>query len=220
MFKQFFKNWNNTDLITQSVNDSHELFKIAEEMFKLTKAKYGKKIMTDTEELGEEIKKKDYLLNHYDKSIRKKIYEHVILSEKEDQELYTSLILFSIVGDIERLGYYTKNMFEVLTLADLSDKVMNVNLKSMLDNIENLFSKTIEAYKASNVSNAKEINDEYFKYKTELDEIIEKLIVKNDFINPAAYALFFRFLKRIGAHLMHISTSISNPIDQIGYYVD
>ena len=111
-------------------------------------------------------------------------------------------------------------MFEVLTLADLNDEIMNANFDSMLENIENLFSKTIEAYKASDVSIAKEINDEFFKIKTELDEIIEKLIVKNDFINPAAYALFFRFLKRIGAHLMHISTSISNPIDQIGYYID
>ena len=220
MFKQFFKNWNNTDLITQSVNDSHEMFKMAQEMFQFAKVKYGKKIATDTEELGEEIKKKDYLLNHYDKSIRKKIYEHVALSEKDDQELYTSLILFSIVGDIERLGDYTKNMFEVLILADLSDKTMNVNVERMLENIDNLFSRTIEAYRASNIATAKEINDEYFKYKTELDEIIEKLIVENEYVSPAAYALFFRFLKRIGAHLMHISTSISNPIDQIGYYVD
>ena len=220
MFKEFFKKWNDSDLLTQSVNDSHEMFKIALEMFELTKSKCCKKIESDTEELVEEIKKKDYLLNHYDKSIRKKIYEHVALSEKEDQELYTSLMLFSIVGDIERLGDYTKNMFEVITSADLSDEKMNAILKRMFENIDNLFTKTIKAYKVSEVSVAKEINDEYFKYKTELDEIIEKLIVENDFTSPAAYALFFRFLKRVGAHLMHISTSISNPIDQIGYYVD
>ena len=220
MLKEFFKKWNDSDLLTQSVNDSHEMFKLALEMFELTKNKCCRKLESDTEELGEEIKKKDYLLNHYDKSIRKKIYEHVILSEKEDQELYTSLILFSIVGDIERLGDYTKNMFEVITSANLSDEKMNTNLKRMFENIGGLFTKTIEAYKASEMSIAKEINDEYFKYKTELDEIIEKLIVKNDFTSPAAYALFFRYLKRVGAHLMHISTSISNPIDQIGYYVD
>jgi phosphate uptake regulator len=180
MFKEFFKNWNTTDLLTQSVNDSHEMFKIALEMFELTKSKCCKKVESGTEELGDEIKQKDYLLNHYDKSIRKKIYEHIILSEKEDQELYTSLILFSIVGDIERLGDYIKNMFEVITSADLTDAKLNADLNGMFTNIGNLFTKTIKAYKESEVSIAKEINDEYFKYKTELDEIIEKLIVKND----------------------------------------
>lgn len=220
MFKEFFKNWNTTDLLTQSVNDSHEMFKISLEMFKMIENKYCKKTDIGTDELGEKIKKKDYLLNHYDKSIRKKIFEHLTLSEKDDQELYTSLILFSIVGDIERLGDYNKNMFEVVSSADLSDEKLNEDLKKMFKNIGDMFSKTIEAYKASEVTVAKEINDEYFEYKTEIDRIIEDLITNKGYTSTAAYALFFRFLKRIGAHLMHISTSVSNPIDQIGYYID
>jgi hypothetical protein len=64
MFKEFFKNWTTTDLLTQAVNDSHEMFKMALEMFELTKSKCCIKIENDNIELGEDIKKKDYLLNH------------------------------------------------------------------------------------------------------------------------------------------------------------
>ena len=220
MFKEFFKLWNNADLLTQAVNDSHEMLKIAVSMLNLIDADYTKLKPQEFEELGDEVKKKDYLLNHYDKSIRKKIYEHLILSEKDGQELYTSLVLFTIVSDIERMGDYIKNMFEVRSTAEMKDEQLDKKLNTMFRNIHALFVKTVEAYKASEESTAKEINDEYFKYKQEIDEIIDDIMAKNDYNNPVGYALYFRFMKRIGAHLMHISTSISNPIDKIGYYID
>ncbi|MBN2789680.1 MAG: hypothetical protein JXR69_05785 [Candidatus Delongbacteria bacterium] len=219
MFKEFFKNWNASNLLTQSVNDSHEMFKIALKMYKITIESIAKKDI-DYEELGENIKKDDYLLNHYDKSIRKKIFEHISLNEKEDQELYTSMILFSLVGDIERIGDYIKNIYEIISKAKLLDDNMNSEVQQMFKNIDNLFEKTIKAYQSSDLQTAKEINDDYFKYKKKIDTLVDILINDENITGAAGYALLFRYLKRIGAHLMHISSSISNPIDKIGYYID
>lgn len=220
MFKEFFKLWNSTDLLTQAVNDSHEMLKISQDMFNLIDVKYSDLKKEELSELGEKVKKKDYLLNHYDKSIRKKIYEHLTLSEKDDQELYTSLALFSIVGDIERIGDYIKNMHEVKSAAEMNDEQLNLFINTMFKNMHALFIKTVKAYKGSEEQTAKEINNEFFKYKNEINDKIDILIVNNDYKNSAGYALFLRYLKRVGAHLMHISSSISNPIDKIGYYLE
>jgi len=219
MFKEFFKLWNAADLLTQSVNDSHEMLKIASEMFNIIDGNFTDINKDKLAQLKKEVRKKDYLLNHYDKSIRKKIYEHLVLRDKENQELYTSLVIFNIVGDVERIGDYIKNIYEVISVAELKDDHLNIFVNTMYNNIQELFKNTVMAYRDSEEEKAKEINDNFFVYKKEINEMLNKLIIKNDYNNPAGYALLLRYLKRIGAHLMHISTSISNPIDKIGYYV-
>ena len=53
------------------------------------------------------------------------------------------------------------------------------------------------------------------------DEIVGDLVASPDpQLSPSdavATALYTRYLKRIGAHLMNIATSIVNPFERIGF---
>lgn len=220
IFNELFKLWNKNDLLTQSVNDSKEMMEVAYEMFEIV----TKKLMNGShdEEL-EKIRKMDYLLNHFERSIRKKVFEHLTVNEKEEQHLYSAVLLITIVSNIERLGDYCKNIAEI---AELRDKMviedLNLTVKSYIQTVRTMFRQTISAYKKTDSTIAQKVNNSYNDFKSDADKLITKLASqerKNN-ENFVVYVLFFRYMKRLSSHLMHITTSITNPIDKIGYRPD
>ena len=223
MFKEFFNLIKKQDLLTQALNDSYEMSSIALEMFNLV----AEMIFADlkvkvSEDEVEEVKKKDYLLNHFDRSIRKKVFEHVIVNEKSDQEIYTSLTLITIVQNLERLGDYSKNLNE---MAEIKHVLRSEEYNKLIENYSNILKKmyldTFKSFKQADEVLATAVIDEHFKFKSEIDDKLIELAIKepNMNVNYVAYALMLRYFKRISAHLMNIATSITNPIDKIGYYV-
>ena len=223
MFKEFFNLINRKDLLTQALNDSYEMSAIAMEMFDLvTEMIFNDLSIKVSEEQVEEVKKKDYLLNHFDRSIRKKVFEHVIVNEKSDQELYTAFTLITIVQNLERLGDYSKNLNEIAEIKHVlkSDKC-NLLIGSYVKILKKMYKDTFRSFKKADIELASSVIDEHFRFKSELDDKLIELATKepDPTINFVTYALMLRYFKRISAHLMNVATSITNPIDKIGYYV-
>lgn len=223
MFKEFFNLIKRQDLLTQALNDSYEMSSIALEMFNLvTEMIFADlKAKVSVDEI-EEVKKKDYLLNHFDSSIRKKVFEHVVVNEKPDQEIYTSLTLITIVQNLERLGDYSKNLNEIAEIKyALISSEYNQLAENYADILKKMYKDTFNSFKKADEEIASEVIDGHFKFKSELDDKLIELAIKepDGKTNYVIYALVFRYFKRISAHLMNIATSITNPIDKIGYYV-
>ena len=196
---------------------------IAVEMFDLvTEMLFSDISVKVSDEQVEEVKKKDYLLNHFDRSIRKKVFEHVIVNEKPDQELYTAFTLITIVQNLERLGDYSKNLNEIAEIKYVlkSDKC-NQLIKNYVEILKKMFKDTFRSFKKADIELATAVIDVHFDFKSKIDENLIELATKepNTEINYVTYALILRYFKRISAHLMNIATSITNPIDKIGYYV-
>jgi phosphate uptake regulator len=223
MLKEFFKMLSSNDLLTQAVNDANEMFSIANEMFDLvTNMIFADPAEKVSEDQIEEVKKKDYLLNHFDRSIRKKVFEHVIVNEKPDQELYTSFTLITIVQNLERLGDYSKNINEIAEVKHvLKSEEYNSLLKKYVEILKKMYKDTFRSFKQADTETATEVIDVHFKFKSEMDDKLIELATKepDPAINYVTYALMLRYFKRISAHLMNVATSITNPIDKIGYYV-
>jgi len=220
IFNELFKMWNRADLMSQAMTDSHEMIDVAYRMFTTVKGMIREGA---GKELFEEVKKEDYLLNHFEKSIRKKVFEHVSVNEKGDQDLYSAILLATIVGDIERLGDYCKNMSEVAEVKHLLvDEKMNKKVVEHLENLTVMFKATTKALKNADSTKVASIFDNQFAMKTEIDDCLMELatrkIENNE--NFVAYALLFRYMKRVGAHLKNIASSMTNPIDMIGYYME
>ena len=220
IFNDLFKMWNKKDLMSQALNDSHEMIDVAYEMFIAVK---GMLFNGCEPEIHEEVKKKDYLLNHFEKSIRKKVFEHISINKKGEQDLYTGVLLATIVGNIERLGDYCKNISEVAEIKKmLTDEELNKKTIKYLDTLDSMFKSTVIALKDADSLKVEKVFDQQFAMKTEIDECLMELATRKieNNQNYVAYALLFRFMKRLGAHLKNISSSMSNPIDMIGYYVE
>lgn len=223
MLKQFFKMLSKQDLLTQALNDTHEMAEISFRLYELALRQTFEQPETalTTEDI-EKVRKKDFLLNHFEKSIRKKVFEHIAINDKEEQQLATAFILTTIVNNIERIGDYSKNISEIAEIKYvLKDADWNVKLKDYSEKIKEIFQDTLNAFKNADYDLARKVIDVHFEIKSRINEDLVVIATKEPplTVNYAAYALFLRYSKRISSHLMNIASSITNPIDKIGYYV-
>jgi phosphate uptake regulator len=168
-----------------------------------------------------ETKKKDKIVNKYEREVRRKVITH--LSVQGGSDLAAGMVLVTIIIDIERIGDYTKN---ILDLASLHiPKLESVEYLEKMTEVENavdsLFERTLECLKTSDEEMALQLMDENKGIGKTCDQVINSLI-KDEHSNlsvsdAVSLALYFRYLKRINAHLKNITSSVVNPFDRIGY---
>ncbi len=163
----------------------------------------------------------DKKVNKTEIEIRKKILEHLAFSS-DKSELVPSLIITSIVIDIERIGDYCKNMFELVKLypEELKGHRLLEELRRLASDIEREFDLTYYALMEGDKSKAEEVMRIHGKLSKRCDSIPEEVL--NDVsINKKTgiiLVLLARYLKRVSAHLWNISSSVINPFPKIGYH--
>ena len=140
------------------------------------------------------------------------------------EDIYSGLVLVSIIIDIERLGDYTKNIVE---LAENHPKKLKggkceKDLKKVEKAVIEGFTFVKEAFEEGDTDKANEYLNAYAWVNPLCDEhIINFIKEKIDKINTCdavTLALYFRFLKRLNSHLRNIATSVVNPFHKIGFY--
>jgi len=162
----------------------------------------------------------DKEINQAEMSIRRKVLTHLAASGKD--EINSGLVLTSIVVDIERIGDYTKNIEDLaeeyndtLDACEFEDEVCRIEKI-----IEVFFKKTIIAFTEADKATAKFVTDKYQKISGSCYSLITKLIhgeIQTGVSDAVTLALYLRYLKRTGAHLHNICSSIVNPFHKIGF---
>ncbi|MCK5493490.1 MAG: hypothetical protein KAJ14_10310, partial [Candidatus Omnitrophica bacterium] len=189
----------------------------AEEMFRSV----CKKLIynEDDPELKDKIYSIDKKINELQKDIRKRIVEHLAIQPSVN--IPTSLLLMSVVKDAERLGDYSKNLYEVTTL--LTNPIDPNTFKNLFGNIDNeildFFKETKDAFIQSDENKAISSWDYQKAIKIKCEETIKKLSNSNLSVNEAVcFTLMTRYFKRLTGHLTNIATSVILPIDKLDYY--
>ena len=106
MFKWITEILHSPGLIEQAENIVSDMLEISYNMFQ-----YSMRIVIEKEKEKEDIYAIDKKLNSLEIAVRKKILEH--LSINPSQDITPSLILVTIIVDIERIGDYSKNLIEI-----------------------------------------------------------------------------------------------------------
>jgi phosphate uptake regulator len=134
------------------------------------------------------------------------------------------LILINMVVDIERIGDYAKNILDLAI--NHPDQIISEDIGDELAEVENevkeRFDKTIEAIHTQDAEIAKSLMEGYREQMTGLSDEIVNGVVRGEkeyssVSKTVAVVLYARYLKRIGAHLKNITTTVINPFDSIGY---
>jgi phosphate uptake regulator len=217
MFKNLLAFWKGRDFLSQVLEHFKEMLNDSQEMFESVCRKLINN--EDIPSLEEKIYREDERVNKLEKDIRKRVIEH--LSFQPAIDISACLLLMSVVKDAERLGDYSKNLFEV---TQLLDKPINKDkYLKLFDNIEKkiseLFARTKKAFIESD--EAKAVST--WNYETEIvkrcDEIIEEVAKSNLPVNEAVcFTLIARYYKRISAHLTNIATSVILPLSELDYF--
>ena len=219
MFKQIFELFKSDSLYEQALDECHEMLEIVREMFNES---VNTLRFSDTADIPIDIFAMDKKINEFERDVRRKVMTHLAVSGNED--LGSGLILVSVVIDIERIGDYTKNIYDLALRhpKKLSggeyDKVLTEIEKSTKD----FLNDAIDAFKSQDIDLARKLMQ---NYKTDISavssEIVEGIVSgkSNSFSSEEAGALclYSRYLKRIAAHSRNLVSSIVNPFERIGY---
>jgi len=219
MFKEIFSVLRKEDLLKQALDQAYEMFSKSEMMFKVAidMIMQHKKPDIDIYERDKEINKMEW-------EIRKKVLEHLIVSDKK-QDAAAVLILTSAVIDMERIGDYSKNIFEIADICP-GDNVVDEAHTEFFSDIEaqifEIFRLTRESYMESDAEKAQSAMAMHWSISERCDEMFEKLALEKGLKAEYAviYTLLARYLKRVSSHLKNIASSVANPFPRMGFRTD
>jgi len=176
--------------------------------------------------LFEEVKKDfdpyslDKLVNKREIDIREKILMHMAFGA-DKVDIAPSLSLSSIVIDIERIGDYCKNMYELIEIypEKLQGDDYIAKLREISDEISTEFDVTYVAFKESDEDKADYVMKKHLELNKELEHLLRET-AQNESLKPRKaiiIVLLTRYLKRVSAHLKNIASAIRNPYPKISF---
>lgn len=217
MFKSLISFWKGKDFLSQVIGDFSKMLDNAEEIFSMVSK--GLLENEQPENLKDTVYEIDVKINKLERSIRRRIVEHLTLQPSVDTPM--CLCLMSVVKDAERIGDYTKNLYEVIGLLEkpIDPATFDRFFNGMNDNILKLFKDTKKAFIQEDGEKARETYQLESKLVKECDAILENLSKSDLSTNEGVcYTLIARYFKRVAAHLVNISTSVVLPVDRLDYY--
>ena len=220
IFNDVVSLWKSNDLLSQAWDESYNMIRLSNEIFE--KAVFYLRNGGEKKEI-KALKKRDQEINNYQMDVRKKVITHFAVSNDRNH-LPNGLVLLNIVVDIERVGDYTKNILDLSM--NHPKKIISENISSDLYDIEKeiieRFNKTIRALDNQDQDSANKLLKTYKRnLATKSDLIVNQCIsgksIFEESSKTTSVALYARYLKRVGAHLKNITTTIVNPFEYIGY---
>lgn len=218
MWKEIKNLWTSNNLLNEAWDLTYEAINIDAEMFiDAVDVLWG----DNRSKVQKLIFKKDKLINKYERDIRRKVITH--LTVQGNDSLAAGLILSTVIVDVERIGDYIKNIVDLTEMHP--DELNSKELKQTLHNIESainkMFKSAPECIETGDENAALDIYSETKEIGKTCDKYIAALIKENDekldTASVAVLVLYFRYLKRINAHLRNIISSVINPYDRIGF---
>lgn len=218
MIREILKLLSKDNLQVQALAECYEMLDLCHTM---VEASVKSLRHSDTAEVAVDLYEMDKKLNSFERDVRRKVMTHLSLGHTAD--IGSGLTLVSIVIDMERIGDYTKNIYDLavahptrLTAGDLEKDLAAIE-KVALDN----FSRTVNAFKEGDLEEARLLMEEYkADISKQSRELEKKLVSGNSTLSMSegvTVALYTRFLKRISAHSRNLISSLVNPFHRIGY---
>ena len=172
----------------------------------------------DTE--PKQIRERDRQVNELERVIRRQVVTHLSIQGNEADVPY-SLLLMSLVKDVERLGDYAKNLSEIVDIHPSVPAPGQVTdeLQRIRRGVEQAFRSAVEVFDGSQKDIARDLIREGRQIARRCDRLIADIGQSEfDAATTAALILGTRYYKRIGGHLLNVLTSVVMPLDKLDYY--
>ena len=166
------------------------------------------------------IYERDMQVNHLQRSIRKQVVAHLSIPGNRHDVPY-SVLLISLVKDVERLGDYAKNLCEVVDIQEkpLPDDVIVRELGEIRRGVEAAFQATSEIFSTSDRERAIPLIQQGRDIAHRCDALINH--ISRGSYDPAmttALVLSTRYYKRIGGHVLNVLSSVVMPLHKVDYF--
>jgi Na+/phosphate symporter len=217
-FREIYEIWRRDNSLNLALKESYEMLDKTRGMFQ-----ESKDLLRDvaTTRMTLNIYEEDQSINAYQIQVRRRVLRYLAIAGLVD--LVPGLVLTSIVIDIERIGDYTKNITELATTypGKLECGRFEQRVGEIERIVEKLFGEIRSTLESSDRQAARRLIAEFSRVRKDADQLIAELIMEEDKsmgrAQTATVALYVRYLKRVGAHLLNILSSVVSPFERIGY---
>ena len=165
-----------------------------------------------------EVKRTDREINVAQQDVRRELMVHASVQETVDLPLV--LAYMSTVKDAERIGDYAKNVYDLVRYgADFEHAPDRDELFAYSARVSNLIGEAAEAFAAKDTGRAQELINKADGFLDDYDAQVKAAFSwEGGSSDAVSRALYFRFLKRITAHVMNFLTSLVMPVDRLDSY--
>ena len=173
---------------------------------------------TNLETVRDDLYNTDKAINELHREVRREMIIHSAVNSRNlDIPLLLSYMTMS--KDIERIGDYCKNLFEIAETGNSFAKGDDLDIYMELKNdIGKLIVYLQSCLNLDDESKVQDLITLGSSLNNDLDEKITALLEDKEKIQyPVATTLFYRYLKRIVSHIVNAATAIIMPTDQIDY---
>ncbi len=217
MFRELLAAWRKTDPLMEMYESLISMLEAGEWMF--VEAWMDAVKGRVRPEVKEELYRRDIEVNRAERSIRRRIVEH--LSIQPGVDIPACLILMSVVKDAERIGDYCKNIHDAAKseAEPLSKCEFFATFQDIQKEIAGMFAKTREALTKSDATLGNEVILEERSIGARCEALIERLSTDDLTARVAVpWALIARYLKRVSAHLGNLASSLVMPLHKLDYF--
>jgi phosphate uptake regulator len=210
MFERLFRPATRSPLIDSAFRDIGQMLDQAQRMLDLALGALleGKPLLVDLDEL-------DDVVDEGERMVRRSVLEH--LSFDPSRDLVASLVLVSMVQDAERLGDFARGIPELLPLArhPRSGPFCD-ELTALGRRLGPLFDLTKQAFVEDDPEKGRRVMATASELKTAFLDYTRR-VAESDLTADMAvvYSGAARSLRRVGAHLSNIASSVVQPYDRI-----
>lgn len=219
MLKDLLKLLNKGSLMEQAFQETTQMLTVLETMFKDSVDYLHNGVVPPGDR---DVYSMDKRINLLQQKMRRNIYNHLVLSEGKD--LYMSLILVQMAVDLERVGDYVKNLYDIRRLAGEVKFSSNVERMNELEQlVQDMIPKVKTALEKNDAVAATAVQKQYFELVKECDHRVEDYLKSDGDSNTretTILVLYYRYIKRVMAHMINVASAISNPYDRIGFHPD
>jgi phosphate uptake regulator len=210
MFERWFGTGEKSTLVEAAFRDVSTMLKQSARMLDHALA-----TLLDNAPLEVDLENMDDIVDEGERMVRRTVLEH--LSVNPRQELVASLVLVSMVQDAERIGDFARGLAEAATLAKSPRSGRFADeLRDLADRLLPLFDLCEMAFREDDVESARQVMGAHTQLKSDFTEYLGR-VADSDLTADMAivYATASRILRRIGAHLSNIASSVVQPYDRI-----
>ena len=169
---------------------------------------------------SKEVHDRDARVNKLEREIRRQLVTHLSIPGNRADIPY-SLLLMSLVKDVERLGDYAKNLSEIVDLrpSPLPAGPALEELLAIRRGVEHSFRLLSEVFEESRRDEALDLIRRGREIARRCDRLILN-ISRSDHDASAITALVLatRYYKRLGGHVLNVLSSVTMPLDSVDYY--
>jgi phosphate uptake regulator len=166
------------------------------------------------------IRQRDVEVNALQRTIRRQVVAHLSFESGRGDVPY-SLLLVSLVKDVERLGDYAKNLSEVRGVhpSALPDDAIVRELAGIRDWIATHYQVLTNIITVADREAADRLITEGRQISRRLDALIGEIAGAGyDCRTAVALAMGTRFYKRIVGHVINLLTGVVQPLHKLDYY--